>query len=207
MEREARLAGVAGAVLAGGASERMGRDKARLPVGGVAAATRVARSLARVCEDVVIAGGDPPPDAPGRRVPDPEGPRCALRGLAGALAACEAERVLVVATDLPLVGPELLLALVAWPEADAVVACPPEGPQPLCAVYRREPALALVRRRLAEGRLAVRGLLDVLDTRRLEGADLAAVAPGAEGDGAHALLNVNTPDDLARAEAWLARHS
>ncbi len=127
--------------------------------------------------------------------------------MVGALSACTTQRVLVVATDLPLVGPELLLALVAWPESDAVVACPPEGPQPLCAVYRREGALAAARRRLAEGRLALRGLLDDLDTRRLEGADLAAVAPGVDGDGGHALLNLNTPDDLARAEAWLARHS
>lgn len=207
MVREARLASVAGAVLAGGASERMGRDKAHLSVGGVAAATRVASALGRVSEELVIVGGDPPPEAPGRRVPDVEGPRCALRGVAGALSACAAERVLVVATDLPLLGPELLLALVAWPEADAVVACPPEGPQPLCAVYRREAALTAARRRLAAGRLALRGLLDDLDTQRLEGADLAAVAPGVDGDGGHALLNVNTPHDLARAEAWLARHS
>lgn len=208
MEREARLANVAGAVLVGGASQRMGSDKAHLPVAGVPAATRVARTLACVAADVVLVGGDPPADAPGRRVPDVAGPRCALRGLVGALSACDAERVLVVATDLPLIGPELLLALVAWPEADAVVACPADGPQPLCAVYRRDAALAAARRRLDAERLAVRGLLDDLDTRRLEGVDLAAVAPGADEAGAdHALLNVNSPDDLARAEAWLRRHS
>lgn len=195
MDATGRLRNVAGAVLTGGASTRMGRDKARLPLGGVAAATRAARLLASIVEDVVIVGGDPPADAPGRRVPDVAGPRSGLRGLVGALAACRAERVLVIATDLPFASRDLLLALVAWPEADAVAPRNADGPQPLCALYRREPVLAAARDALADGRLALRALLDALDTRYLEGDDLAAVDP----DGT-ALLNLNTPEDLARAE-------
>ena len=62
-------------------------------------------------------GGDPPGDASGRRVSDPDGPRCALRGVTSALESAREERVLIVATDLPLVTPDLLLALVAWPVA------------------------------------------------------------------------------------------
>lgn len=198
MSEEGRLRDVAGAVLVGGASARMGRDKAALEVGGVASATRVARTLAALVEDVVLVGGDPPADAPGRRAPDPPGPRCALRGLVGALDACAAGRVLVVATDLPFVSPDLLLALVAWPEADAVVPRPADGVQPLCALYRRAAALDAARRALADGRLALHALLDDLETRYLDGADLAAVDP----DG-RALLNLNTPEDLARAERGL----
>jgi molybdopterin-guanine dinucleotide biosynthesis protein A len=173
----------------------MGSDKAALAIGGVASATRVARCLALLCEDVVLVGGDPPPDAPGRRTPDGDGPRSALRGLVAALAATRAERVLVVATDLPFVTPDLLLALVAWPEADAVVPRTPDGIHPLCALYRRGSALAVARRHLAEERLALSALLEALATRYLEGDDLRAVDP----DGT-ALLNVNTPEDLARAE-------
>jgi molybdopterin-guanine dinucleotide biosynthesis protein A len=177
----------------------MGSDKAALAVGGVTLATRVARCLARLCEDVVLVGGDPPADAPGRRVPDVDGPRCALRGLVAALDATRAERVLVVATDLPLVTPDLLLALVAWPEADAVVPRAADGAHPLCALYRRERALAVARPHLAEGRLALTALLAALDTRYLEGDDLRAVDP----DGT-ALTNLNTPEDLARVEAICA---
>ena len=190
-----RFANVAGAVLTGGASARMGSDKAGLAIGGVASATRVARCLALLCEDVVLVGGDPPADAPGRRAPDGDGPRSALRGLVAALEATRAERVLVVATDLPLVTPDLLLALVAWPVADAVVPRTADGIHPLCALYRRESALAAARRHLAEERLALSALLAALATRYLEGDDLRAVDP----EGA-ALLNVNTPEDLARAE-------
>jgi molybdopterin-guanine dinucleotide biosynthesis protein A len=108
--------------------------------------------------------------------------------------------VLVVATDLPLLTADLLLALVAWPEADAVVPRTASGLHPLCALYRREPVLAVARARLADGRLALRGLLDAIDTATLEEADLARVDP----DGT-ALMNVNTPEDLARARAAGAR--
>jgi molybdenum cofactor guanylyltransferase len=189
---EGRLANVAAALLVGGASSRMGADKAQLALDGEPLATRLAKRLAAVCEDVVLVGGAPPESAPGRRVADPEGPRSALRGLVGALEAARAERVLVLATDLAGVGPELLLALVAAPDADAVVPRTPAGPEPLCALYRRAPALAEARRRLTRGELALHRLLAALDVYWLEGEDLAA----AGGDG-RALVNVNTPADLA----------
>lgn len=196
---EGRLANVSAALLVGGASSRMGGDKARVELAGEPAATRLARRLAALCEEVLLVGGDPPEGAPGRRVADVEGPRCALRGLVSALGAARSERVLVVATDLPLVSEALLLALVAWPEADAVVARDAQGPQALCGVYRRAPAQAVAARRLADGRrLALRGLLDELDTRVLPEDVLRAVDP--DGDALH---NVNTPEDLARAEARL----
>jgi molybdopterin-guanine dinucleotide biosynthesis protein A len=107
--------------------------------------------------------------------------------------------VLVVATDLPLLTPDLLLALVAWPEADAVVPRTAEGSHPVCALYRVEVVLPVARARLAAGRLALHGLLDAVATSYLEAEDLARVDP----EGA-ALTNVNTPGDLAAAEALLA---
>jgi molybdopterin-guanine dinucleotide biosynthesis protein A len=188
------LATISAALLAGGASSRMGRDKAHLEIDGLPIASRISRLLAVLFEDVLIVGGDPPATACGRRVADLDGPQCALRGVASALAAASCERVLVVATDLPLLSADVLLALVAWPEADAVVPRTASGLHPLCALYRRDPVLAVARDRLADGRLALRGLLDAIDTATLEEADLARVDP----DGT-ALLNVNTPEDLARA--------
>lgn len=196
MDTPSRFGAVGAALLAGGASTRMGRDKANLPVAGTAAATRIARLLAELFDEVLLVGGDPPADAPGRRVADPEGPRCALRGVVGGLEASTRERVLLVATDLPLLRPDLLLALVAWPEADAVVPRTPDGVHPLCALYRREVALAAARARLAAGELKLQGLLDALDTRYLAPEDVARVDPLGI-----ALTNVNTPEDLARAEA------
>ena len=189
---EGRLANVAAALLVGGASTRMGADKAQLELEGEPAATRLARLLSTLCEDVLLVGGAPPASAPGRRVPDPDGPRCALRGLVGALAAARAERVLVLATDLVGVTPDLLLALVAAPDADVVAPRTPDGPEPLCALYRREAALAEASRRLAAGELALHALLGALSVRWLEGDDLRALDRSGR-----ALANVNTPEDLA----------
>jgi molybdopterin-guanine dinucleotide biosynthesis protein A len=196
---DGRFQNVCAAVLTGGASTRMGRDKSHLQIGGVAAAVRVSRLLATLFDDVLLVGGSPPDDAPGRRVADLEGPGCALRGVVGALDAARVERVLVVATDLPLLSAELVLALLAWPEADAVVPRTADGPHPLCALYRREPALALARRHLAEGRLKLQHWLEGMDSVYLEPAEIARVDPAGI-----ALTNLNTPEDAARAGALLA---
>jgi molybdopterin-guanine dinucleotide biosynthesis protein A len=194
-----RIATISAAVLTGGASSRMGSDKAFAKIGGVAAAVRIAHLLGDLFEEVLLVGGEPPPEARGRRVADPEGPTCALRGLTSALDAAAGERVLVVATDLPLVTPDLMLALVAWPEADAVVPRTGDGYHPLCALYRRDAVLPVARSRLAAGELRLRDLLAALDTSYLDGRELERVDP--EGI---ALTDVNTPDDLSRAESLLA---
>jgi molybdopterin-guanine dinucleotide biosynthesis protein A len=194
----ARIASVAGAVLVGGASSRMGRDKARLAVGGVAGATRAARLLAGLFEEMLVVGGDPPDETPGRRVPDPEGPSCALRGLVAALEAARSPRVLVTATDLPLLTADLLLALVAWPEADAVVPRTADAAHPLCALYARDAVLPLARAHLASGKLAMRALLDAVETSYLAPEVVARIDPTGR-----ALVNVNTPEDLVRAEGLL----
>jgi molybdopterin-guanine dinucleotide biosynthesis protein A len=177
----------------------MGSDKAHLDVEGVPAATRLARLADALFGEVLLVGGSPPADAPGRRVRDPEGTPSALRGVVAALAAARAPRVLVLATDLPLVTADVLLALVAFPEADAVVPRSAAGLEPLCALYRRDAALPPARARLERGELSLRGLLGELALSVLGGGDLAAV----DEDGC-ALLNMNTRDDLARARALLA---
>jgi molybdopterin-guanine dinucleotide biosynthesis protein A len=122
-----------------------------------------------------------------------------LRGLVTALTVATSERVLVVATDLPFVTPDLLLALIAWPEADAVVPRTPDGVQPLCALFARDSVLDVAREHLARGDLKLSGVLDAVDTRYLDPDALARVDP----DGL-ALTNVNTPEELAAARARLA---
>jgi molybdopterin-guanine dinucleotide biosynthesis protein A len=193
---EGRIANVSAALLLGGASSRMGEDKASLEVGGVPVAVRLASLLAALFEEVLLVGGEPPGEAPGRRVADGAGPRSALRGLVAALAAARTERVMVLATDLAGVTPDLLLALLAAPDAEVVAPRTAGGAEPLCALYRREPALVEARARLAGGRLALHALLGALRVQWLEGDDLAAVDP----DGS-ALANLNTPEELAAFRA------
>lgn len=188
--REGRFANLSGAVLLGGASSRMGSDKAMLLRDGVPLATHAAELLAGLCVDVMLVGGDPPASAPGRAVEDPEGPQSALRGLCAALGAATTERVIALATDLPLVTPDLLLALSAWPEHAAVVPRNSDGTHALCGIYRVADVLPVARQHLADGVLSLRGLLDVVDTAFIEGDVLDALS-----DGGQALTNVNQPAD------------
>lgn len=199
-----RLANVAGALLLGGASSRMGRDKSQLSLNGESLAARSARLLARCFQEVLLVGAPPAaaalcaPLGP-RVIADPPGPRCPLRGLVGALAAAQAPRVVVIATDLPGLCDDLPLALSAWPDADAVIPRRGGRPEPLCALWRRDAVLPLARARLAAGAsgaahfLSLRALIEALgNVRWLEGPELAALDPGGR-----ALFNVNTPADWA----------
>jgi molybdopterin-guanine dinucleotide biosynthesis protein A len=79
--------------------------------------------------NVTIIGRGEHPDL----IPD-SGP---LGGLHTAFSLTPAERVLVVACDMPYLTPELLRALAAIP-GDAVVAETPGRLHPLCAVYHRK---------------------------------------------------------------------
>lgn len=190
-QRDGRFATVCGAVLLGGASSRFGRDKASFEIDGVACATRIARRLDAIVEDVMLVGGTPPQGAPGRRVEDVPGDRCAMRGLVTALEAASAPRLLVVATDLPFVTPALLLALIAQPESSAIVPRPGGRPQPLCALYDVAATLPVARERFAARDYKLLAILDRLPMRWLDPPDLKELDPHG-----HALTNLNTLADL-----------
>ena len=191
---------VAAAVLAGGASRRMGRDKATLAVGGVELASLTLAAAARVADPVVLVA---PEGHPARRlaaapVTDPgEGP---LAALAAALGAQDTGHVLVLAGDHPGLRVELLAHLAGLAARGEAVACR-RGPrlEPLVAVYRRAPALALARARLAEeaGNHSLTGLLAGLRTLVVEEPRWRALDP----DG-RSFVDL---DDSADLEAWESR--
>jgi hypothetical protein len=152
-------------------------DSTRPPVQAVA---RIARLLDGCFSELLLVGGAPPHPLPGRAIADialPAAVACPLRGIVSALQASSCERVLVVACDLVAVPVELVLALTALPERDAVVPRSVGIPQSLCAIYRRREVLEIASARLVAGKLALRGLLEAVDCGYLEGADLAAVDP------------------------------
>src|SRR5215218_2298471 len=184
----------AAAVLAGGASRRMGRDKATLAVGGVALAAGVLAAAAEVADPVVLVApeGHPARRLHSRVVTDPgEGP------LAAALEALEAGHVLVLAGDHPGLAVGLLAHLVAQAPKGEAVACR-RGPrlEPLVAVYRRAAALAAARARLAgpPGGRSLLGLLADLDTVVVEEPAWRALDPGGRS-----FVDLDDPADLA---AW-----
>jgi molybdopterin-guanine dinucleotide biosynthesis protein A len=187
----------AAAVLAGGGSRRMGRDKATMAVGGVELASIALAAAARVARPVVLVA---PEGHPARRlaapaVADPgQGP---LAALAAALDALDAGHVLVLAGDHPGLRVELLAHLVALAPGGEAVACR-RGPrlEPLVAVYQRAPALAAARARLADpaGDRSLLGLLAGLRTVVVEEPQWRPLDP----DG-RSFVDLDDPADLA---AW-----
>jgi molybdenum cofactor guanylyltransferase len=140
------MEGVAGILLAGGRSQRMGRDKASLPWHGSTLARRTAGLLARIAEPPVIVVCAPDQQLPPlpdwvQVARDPEPGLGPLAGLAVGLAAAgpRAKLAAVCAVDAPLAHPAVLAALLgAIGSGPAVVPVSDARPQPLFAVYRTE---------------------------------------------------------------------
>jgi molybdopterin-guanine dinucleotide biosynthesis protein A len=194
-----------GVVLAGGASRRLGQDKALLRIG--AGLTLLERTVATVhaagLREVVLSVStvergrtlrEAVPAVAGLPlVVDAEPGRGPLGALHAALSAFPHHHVLLVACDMPRLHVAALRALLEEPrEADAVVPRVAGRDQPVAALYA--PAcLPLTAQLLEEGRLAMRDLLAApgLRVRFLDETCLArAGVPAAAFD------NVNTPADL-----------
>ncbi len=185
------------AILAGGRAQRLGgRDKSRIIVGGRSILARQLDVLNRLVPRVVIVSNDVEAfaDAGVPVLPDAV-PGCgSLGGIHTALADAGGS-VLVVACDMPFVtAPFLARVIEAGCEADIVIPRGPDGYQPLCANYG--PACrAPVQRRIERGALKVVDLLADVRVHEIGPEEIARFDP----DGL-LLLNLNTADDLARAE-------
>ncbi len=187
---------IVGVVLAGGASRRMGRDKARLRLPGSPEHRTLVEStverLRTVCSEVVVAdrGRGVAPgsvaDGPGR------GPAA---GILGAAAARPGRDLLVLACDLPRVPTALLTALADVPDDDWIVPAwgEPARLEPLCALYRRA-ALAALGEQVRRGVFAVHRLAGAAGLVVHHLGDDALRAFGRPEELFH---NLNTPADLA----------
>lgn len=193
---------VEGFILVGGASSRMGSNKAHLAFGGRTTVQRIAAELGSLTNRVRVVGSrDASADADFENVPDLLEHWGALGGIHSALQACQKGWAIVVACDLPLVTRDLFSRLweVNSKMFDAVVPMQPDGrPQPLCALYRRDTIKVQTTRLIAQNEHMPRALLDQVRTRWIEFSELADLS-GSE----NFFLNVNTPEDYELARQIL----
>jgi molybdopterin-guanine dinucleotide biosynthesis protein A len=147
---------LSGFVLAGGASQRMGRPKVELLLGGETMLGRQIRLLGSVCRSVAVVGlpeNSPPGAVP--FLPD-DLPGCGpLGGIYTGLRHTRTEFNLFVGCDLPYVDVQFLHYLARRAlESQADVTVPESierRVQPLCAMYRRR-TLAVIRVGLEAGK-------------------------------------------------------
>ena len=207
---------MSGLVLAGGASRRMGRDKAQILFGSEPLVLRAVRRLAQVCVDVVVASGD------GHRldhlgvtqVADVMRGAGPLAGIAAGLESARHDLVAVVAVDMPSASPAVLALLADLWRGEAAVVPIVEGRwEPLHAVWARSAAPGIAAR-LRAGERRVMRVLTTLGARSVGEAEWEAAEAGeaTEPNGGSGLpepsrpcprkgsfaANLNTPMDLFR---------
>jgi molybdopterin-guanine dinucleotide biosynthesis protein A len=182
-----------GAVLTGGASTRMGEDKAFIEIRG--------RPLVRIAADALLAAGASDVHAIGGDVqrlgrlglaahPDRNPGAGPLDGLVQALHIAAHDVVVVLACDQPNIDAALVERLRSGVTSpyDAVVPVTDDVVQPLAAAYSRRAATALGAA-FDEGERSPSRALDRLRWRALD--DVPS----------DALLDLDDPDDLARYAA------
>ncbi len=173
-----------GAVLAGGASRRMGRPKHELLVpGGRTMLETVSTALEALCRQVIVVGAA---ETDRRRIDDLRPAQGPLGGIESLLASGLDEQYLVCPCDVPLLTPALLSSLTGAPNA-AVAVFQIEGEDRIRCLPARFPAEALaeVRRSLDSGRRAVHECITALGP---------VIIPLSK-EQARLLANVNTPQE------------
>jgi molybdenum cofactor guanylyltransferase len=193
---------ITGVIQAGGKSTRMGGDpKALMELGGRPIVARVLDIVRQVTERVLLVTNTPDLYAflglP--MVPDvfPEGG--SLGGIYSGLRAAPGDAAFTVACDMPFLSePVARLVLARAGEADVVAPRIGEQWETLHACYGKA-CLAPMERRLREGRLRITGFFEEVRVLAITEAEVAAV-----GDPARVFMNINTPDELARARVLAA---
>ncbi len=205
-----RYRDVAGFILAGGASSRMGRDKGLLDFGGVPLILHMARLLEPIVAQVTIVGSPSKyaklglcaiaDDAQAQDGPDRPG-RGPLAGIAAALTATHSRWNLIVACDLPYLSAkwlDWLLSRALESRGEAVIPRTERGIEPLAAVYRRECGAAIAAA-LARG---VRKVSDAIEELRV---DLVYPREWRQIEPSELILkNMNAPGDYEEARNWWA---
>jgi len=182
-----------GFVMAGGRSERMGRDKALLPRGSSTLLDHAVARLRSACSDVrILCGPERRYEGHGADVIVDAIPGAGpLGGVYSGLRSLGGAPGLFLAVDLPDVPEALLAHLLALASGwDAVVPVHAAGEEPLCAVYAPTCAEP-IRRCLESGQLKMTSFWPDVRVRRVDDAEIAAF-----GDPRRVFRNLNAPEDL-----------
>jgi molybdopterin-guanine dinucleotide biosynthesis protein A len=198
-----RFSEVSGFVLAGGASRRMGFDKARSPFGAERMVDRQIRLLRAVCRCVSIIGPADKFADTGIQVYEDEIPgKGPLGGIYTGLRRARTEFSLFLSCDMPLMAERFLRYLCEQALASRASATVPppcrKGRYPICAVLRRR-VLPRVRSCLLSGRNQVGRFFARSQRRTISKAEFVRA-----GFSPRIFCNLNTPEEYEKARQQLA---
>ena len=192
-----------GAILAGGRSSRMGRDKAELmltlPSGERFTMLQlVHRALEPVCDETLVVGGPARAGVDAKRVADMFPDAGPLGGILSALLASSNERVFAVACDMPFVDTQAIEGLAALAGGhDAVVPRIKGRFETLHAIYKTDCAGA-IRKVLDAGDRRIRSFFSLIDVRVVAEEEFARIDASGRSS-----VNVNYPEEFESAAGRL----
>ena len=193
-------------ILAGGMSARLGANKALQLLDGRSLIQWVVDCLTAFSTEIIIATADSesiPCCSPAlmKSVADIHPGKGPLAGIYSGLMASTAPAAIVVGCDMPFLSGELLQHMLRLSaDSDAVVPVTYKGMEPLCAVYSRR-CLPHIEHLLAQNRLGIRHLFDLVHVRYVRDEEMDAIDPG------HlSLFNINSLADLAAAQKLAVPH-
>lgn len=189
-------------VLAGGASQRMGVNKALLPVSPQETLVgRVVANLRALAEDMVLVSNSPElySGLPVRHAADEYPGAGPLAGLHAGLRAVRNRWAFVAACDMPLIDHRLVRYMALLTEGyDAVAPRVGQSIEPLHALYSRD-CLPAIEARLQDGQRRVISFYPDVRVRFVDEREIAIF--DREG---RSFANANTPEDWERLRALLS---
>lgn len=187
-----RFSDVAGVILAGGESSRMGENKALLEINGTRIIETAYRLMSDLFDEVLLVTNSPESYKfiPCRKIADIYSGMGPLAGIHAALSACTAHRAFVIACDMPGLNPQLIRELSGMPGgADVIVPETPGGLEPLHALYDKS-CLPGMAKMLREGERSILSFFDLARIRRVPREQIAALDPDFSS-----FRNINTPEE------------
>lgn len=190
-------------IQAGGKSTRMGGEpKALLDVGGRPIIERIVDVLAPVLGAPLVVTNTPEVYAflGLRMVPDVYPDAGSLGGIYSGLSAAAGDTAFTVACDMPFLHPELVRLVVDRAgEGDVVIPRVGDQLETMHACYAST-CLPFIEERIAARRLKIVGFFE-----KVRVVEISEEAVRVHRDPEVAFMNVNTPEDLARARVLQAR--
>ena len=187
---------VTGVILAGGASSRMGSNKAFLPLKGVRFIENVYRTLAELFEEVMVVTNSPEQYTflPCRKVPDLYPGKGVLAGIHSGLMHSKEPAIFAVACDMPYLNAELIRYLTSLSAgADLIIPSTDSGFEPLHALYRKGCLPAIEELLQSEANRRVIALLSRVRVREVHSEVIASFDPEF-----NSFTNINTPEEYYR---------
>ncbi|MEW6719932.1 MAG: formate dehydrogenase accessory sulfurtransferase FdhD [Thermodesulfobacteriota bacterium] len=192
---DSRIRGITGVILAGGASRRMGSNKALLPYQGGRFIESAHRRLSEVFEETLVVTNTPDlyEFLGCRRVPDLLTGMGVLSGIHSALCNSDTPRVFVTACDMPHLNPELIRRLASLSEGwDVLLPEGENGVEPLHAVFHKT-CIPFIEDALRAGERRVVSFFDKVRVRVVGREEVARFDPDFRS-----FRNINTPEEYYR---------